>query len=64
VVLRTQVAWTGDNTEADKKAIHWIRSQLELDDANDVDSATFYEGAKVDAFIADYRRILKRLAKL
>lgn len=62
--LSTQVAWSGDGTDADKGTIHKIRRDLELDDDHDVDSATFYAGAKVDAFIIDYRRILRRLAKL
>lgn len=63
-VLRTQVAWSGDGTEADRNTIHKIRADLELDDAHDVDSTLFYEGAEIDAFIVDYRRILRRLAKL
>lgn len=62
--LTTQVAWSGDGTDADRSTIHKIRKDLQLDDEHDVDSATFYAGAKVDAFIIDYRRILQRLAKL
>ncbi|MDQ4144893.1 MAG: type II toxin-antitoxin system death-on-curing family toxin [Actinomycetota bacterium] len=63
-VLQTQVAWSGDGTDADRSTIHMLRKNLELDDEHDVDSAMFYAGAKVDAFIIDYRRILKRLAKV
>jgi len=63
-VLHTQVAWAGDGTEADRATLRKIRQDLHLDDAHDVDSATFYAGAEVDAFIIEYRRILKRLAKL
>lgn len=63
-VLQTQVACAGDGTDADRDTIHKIRHDLHLDDDHDVDSATFYAGAEVDAFIIDYRRILRRLAKL
>lgn len=62
--LRTQVAWAGDGTEADRNTIHKIRTDLQLDDAHDIDSTAFYEGATIDAFIIDYRRILRRLARL
>lgn len=62
-VLSVQVAWAGDGTEADRNTIHMIRRRLELDDDHDVDSATFYAGATIDAFIIDYRRILRRLGK-
>lgn len=62
--LTTQVAWAGDGTEADRSAVHKLRHDLHLDDDHDVDSAIFYAGAEIDAFIIDYRRILKRLAKL
>ncbi len=62
--LQTQVAWAGDGTDADRDTIHKIRHDLWLDDDHDVDSATFYAGAEVHAFIIDYRRILRRLAKL
>lgn len=63
-VLHTQVRWAGDGTEADRNTLHKIRADLELDDANDCDSATFYQGAEIDSFIIDHRRILGRLAKL
>lgn len=62
--LWVQVACAGDGTEADKNTVHMLRRRLELDDKHDVDSATFYAGATIDAFIIDYRRILGRLAKL
>lgn len=61
--LQVQVAWAGDGTEADRGTVHEIRRRLELDDEHDVDSATFYAGATIDAFIIDYRRILRRLGK-
>ena len=62
--LRTQVAWAGDASECDRTTIRKIRVDLELDDAHNIDSSSFYEGAKIDAFIVDYRRILRRLARL
>jgi hypothetical protein len=62
--LHTQVRWAGDGTDADRNTVHKIRADLELDDAHDCDSATFYAGSEIDAFIIDHRRILQRLAKL
>ena len=65
VARDTQVAWSGDGTEADKSTVHKIRKDLWLDDERGVDSTAFYSGAaKLDAFIIEYRRILSRLAKL
>jgi death-on-curing family protein len=62
--LHVQVAYSGDGSEADKGVIHYIRTKLELDDAHDVDSARFYDGAEVDDWIAEYRRVLLRLARV
>jgi death-on-curing family protein len=62
--LSTQVAWSGDGSDAERSTIHKIRKDLHLDDEHDVDSAMFYRGLQIDAFIASYRRILQRLAKL
>ncbi len=62
--LSTQVACAGDGTEADRGTIHKIRKDLWLDAEHNIDSASFYGGATIDAFIIDYRRILSRLAKL
>jgi death-on-curing family protein len=62
--LRTQVAWSGDGTDADRNTVHKIRADLHLDDAHDVDSSTFYRGAEIDDFIVEYRRILRRLSRL
>jgi len=64
IELHTQVACSGDGSEADRSTVHRIRKAMHLDDAHDVDSATFYAGAVVDSFIIEYRRILRRLAKL
>jgi death-on-curing family protein len=62
--LHTQVAWSGDGSDADRSTVHKIRRDLHLDDAHDCDSGAFYFGYEIDSFIIDYRRILQRLAKL
>lgn len=62
--LEVQVACAGDGTEADRECVHLIRTRLHLDDAHDVDSATFFRDATLDAFIIEHRRVLRRLAKL
>lgn len=62
--LNTQVAWEGDKTECHRDTIRKIRADLELDDVNGIDSKHFYDGLQVDAFIIEYRRILRRLARL
>lgn len=64
VEFHTQVAWSGDGTDADKNVVHKIRKDLQLDDAHGYDAAAFYSGLEIDSVIADYRHILKRLAKL
>lgn len=64
VRLSTQVAYGGDGTEADRSTVHKLRKDLELDDDHDIDSGSFYGGEVIDSFIIDYRRILRRLAKL
>lgn len=62
--LSVQVAWGGDGAEAERDCVHLVRARLELDDQHNIDSATFYRGAEIDAFIIDHRRVLRRLAKL
>jgi len=63
-LLKTQVAFAGDTTEADKTTVHRIRKDLELDLDHGVDSAAFYHGNEIDSFIAEYRSILQRLGKI
>lgn len=63
VRYEVQVAWAGDGTDADRGTVHEIRKRLHLDEASGVESSAFYAGMTIDAFIIDYRRILKRLAK-
>jgi len=62
--LAVQVQCGGDGTDAARSTIHRIRRELWLDDHHDVDSNDFYQGKKIDSFIIEYRRILRRLAKL
>lgn len=62
--LRCQVGWSGDGTEAPKNLIHKIRTDLRLDDAHGFDSRAFYEDARIDDFITEYRDILQRLSRL
>lgn len=64
-VLRTQVAFRGDKTEVEPSVIRHIRTKLELDENNGVDSIVFYNaGNKPDDFIQRYRTLLRRLARL
>ena len=64
--LRTQTAWAGDGTEAARNTVNKIRRDLELDEENGIDSATFYESQEWSRseFIHKYRRTPRRLAKL
>ena len=64
-LLKAQVAYGGDGTEAAVNTVHHIRKKLKLDEANGYDSKTFYEAAsRPDNFIQDYRTLLRRLARL
>lgn len=64
-LLKAQVAYGGDGTEAAVNTVHYIRKKLKLDEANGYDSKTFYEAAsRPDNFIQDYRTLLRRLARL
>jgi death-on-curing family protein len=60
-------AWYGgEGREVSPDLVHFIRQSLELDDAAGYDSSYFYgtDARDPDSFIAEYRNILKRLAKL
>ena len=66
-ILHTQVQCSGDGTDADRRTIRKIRTDLELDDDHDIDSLVFYRAAEeqiAHGFIAKYRRTLKRLAHM
>ena len=65
VVLKTQVYYGGPGVEVGKDVLHYIRKELQLDEAHGVDSAVFYEAmAEPDEIIQTYRTILRKLARL
>ena len=65
VVLKTQVHYGGPGVEMGKDVLHYIRKELQLDEAHGVDSAVFYEAvAEPDEIIQTYRTILRKLARL
>ena len=65
LILRVQVAFRGDGTEAVPNTVRHIRAKLELDEDHGCDSVVFYDaGTKPDDFIQRYRTLLRRLARL
>ena len=65
VVLKTQAHYGGPGVEIGKDVLHYIRKELQLDEAHGVDSAVFYEAmAEPDEIIQTYRTILRKLARL
>ncbi|WP_164702625.1 type II toxin-antitoxin system death-on-curing family toxin [Modestobacter sp. KNN46-3] len=64
--LRVQVGYGDDGREVDRNSLRHLRSELELDEDHGVDSSAFYDGdpRPVGEFILQYRRILRRLARL
>lgn len=64
--LRTQIAYAGDGTEADRNTVNKIRNDLELDEEHGIDSAVFYDNrvTSQSEFIHRYKKTLRRLAKL
>lgn len=64
--LFTKIAYAGAGREVAKETIAKVRRDLELDDQHGYDSASFYDNAPecADGFIAKYRKILGRLARL
>lgn len=63
-VLRVQVRCPGDGADASPQTIRTIRHALRLDNDHGVDSASFYRGDSIDVFVAEYRQVLRRLARL
>jgi death-on-curing family protein len=60
-------AWYGgEGREVGPSHLHYLRQSLELDDTAGCDSGYFYgsDPREPDEFIAQYRNVLKRLAKL
>jgi death-on-curing family protein len=64
--LHIQVTYADEGREADRNAIRELRAGLQLDEEHGVDSSAFYDGEPRTAgdFILEYRRILRRLARL
>jgi death-on-curing family protein len=65
-ILKTQISYAGDGREVEVNTLKKIRQELKLSDTHGIDSKSFYDSAPLvfDAFISNYRKILKRLAKL
>lgn len=64
-LLFASAPYGGDGKEVDRDTIRRIRRNLQLDEENGVDSEDFYAGrAAPEAFINQYRKTLRRLAKL
>jgi death-on-curing family protein len=66
VKLKTQVHYHSEGREVGKSTLKKIREDLELDEVHSIDSLDFYgaAGTTVTEFIANYRKTLRRLAKL
>ncbi len=66
ITLRTQVFYGDEGRDVDGTCIKKIRTDLHLDEAHGVDSKAFYDSApsSSEGFISDYRKTLKRLARL
>ena len=62
--VKVKVNYASDGTEVDRRTLHNVRSRLHLDDDHGTDSVNFYEDKTTDEFIQEYRKILKRLARL
>lgn len=65
-VLRIQVFYRDNGSEAQKDTIADIREALELDEAHGVDSRAFYdqEPMRPSDFIVEYRKTLRRLGRM
>ena len=66
IALSTQVAYTDGGRDVGIATIKKIRQDLHLDADHDVDSRLFYTKAasEIDSFVTQYRKVLRRLAKL
>ena len=64
--LTTQSSYGDEGRDIDKVSIAKIRKDLQLDEPNGIDSASFYDNAPAAAgeFIIKFRKTLHRLAKL
>ena len=66
VELTTQTWYADEGRDIDKGSMAKVRRELELDEPNGIDSASFYDNAPAAAgdFILKYRKTLQRLARL
>ena len=64
--LSSKIAYQDEGRDIERETIAKVRRELQLDDLNGTDSASFYDNAPdaADGFIAKYRKILYRLAQL
>lgn len=63
--LKYQATYPDDGREVPRGELHRVRRSLWLDEEHGVDSSAFYgEESNIDDFIAEYRKVLRRLAKL
>ncbi|MEO5601092.1 MAG: hypothetical protein ABIR06_09205 [Cyclobacteriaceae bacterium] len=60
------MAYGNEGRDVSRRTINMVRSELQLDEENGIDSAAFYEDVPliIDNFIVNYRKTLQRLAKL
>ena len=57
------IDWPGEGRKVARSTLKQIRRTLELEEKNGVDRAAFYgDGVRVDAFINQYRTVLRKLA--
>jgi prophage maintenance system killer protein len=66
VTHKYNMPYGGDGRQVSRNRIREMRQELQLSDEHGIDSASFYGADKqpVDAFIAQYRKTLRRLARL
>lgn len=64
--LRHQTWYGGEGSEVEMNSLNDIRRELCLDDDHGIDSEIFYGSGKkqLDEFIVEYRKTLRRLARL
>lgn len=63
--LRSLYVNTGDGREVPRKQLKRIRDELRLNEASGIDSEAFFErNREADDFIAEYSKLLRRLARV
>lgn len=64
-MLRSTYVNTSDGREVPRKQLRRIRDELRLNEANGIDSEAFFErNREADDFIAEYSKLLRRLARV